>query len=252
MCGAWLEKLKQERVTVRVQGCSLEDLRMEVARLAGRAAAGEQELHALHAARGEAEEKRRRWRRRNLASHLAIDRLVANQVADTGRGFGFAEGLGASLAGDVYAVYRIGTAHTHGFREALQDIAGHEPMPPLHPPQQPPHLHPLPLPHLHTKQANKGNLPTLPPGASNGKSQRELFVTDPDLRLPSGQQSQRGSDGEGHVKTADTSNKLVIKQKLGVAKDEAGRKLDGDEQHGAYLQPSTLNPKKPKTLNTEH
>ena len=80
--GSWYEKARELRLS-HLARRQLEDVRMEVARLAGRAAAGEQELFSLASAYKEVHEKRLAWDRRNLATLLSIDRLRAIASADT-------------------------------------------------------------------------------------------------------------------------------------------------------------------------
>ena len=79
--GSWYDKARELRLS-HLARKELEDVRMEVARLAGRAAAGEQELFSLASAHKEVHEKRLAWTRRNLVTHLSIDRLRAIASAD--------------------------------------------------------------------------------------------------------------------------------------------------------------------------
>jgi hypothetical protein len=82
---SWYEKAREMRMSQDARK-QLEDVRMEVARLAGRAAAGEQELFSLGSAHSEVLQKRLAWARRNLMTQLSIDRLRAIALADSGRG----------------------------------------------------------------------------------------------------------------------------------------------------------------------
>jgi len=81
---SWYEKAREMRLSQDARK-KLEDVRMEVARLAGRAAAGEQELFSLGRAHSEVLQKRLAWARRNLMTQLSIDRLRAIALADSGR-----------------------------------------------------------------------------------------------------------------------------------------------------------------------
>lgn len=82
---SWYEKAREMRMSQDARK-QLEDVRMEVARLAGRAAAGEQELFSLGSAQSEVLQKRLAWARKNLMTQLSIDRLRAISLADSGRG----------------------------------------------------------------------------------------------------------------------------------------------------------------------